>query len=57
MLVCDQSWLQFLSSDIDVRNVAFELSLAEGLHFERRLFQSLFATSDQKEGILSVSLI
>ncbi|EJU05493.1 ECH-domain-containing protein [Dacryopinax primogenitus] len=31
-------------------NAAYELSLHEGLHFERRLFQSLFATKDQKEG-------
>ncbi|KZT60355.1 ClpP/crotonase [Calocera cornea HHB12733] len=32
-------------------NAASELSLHEGLHFERRLFQSLFATKDQKEGM------
>jgi len=32
-------------------NRAFEASLAEGLRFERRLFQSLFATADQKEGM------
>jgi len=32
-------------------NAADELSLAEGLRFERRLFQSLFATDDQKEGM------
>lgn len=31
-------------------NAAFDLSLAEGLRFERRLFHSLFATRDQKEG-------
>lgn len=30
-------------------NAAEELSLQEGLRFERRLFQSLFATRDQKE--------
>ncbi|NLH79516.1 MAG: enoyl-CoA hydratase [Phyllobacteriaceae bacterium] len=30
---------------------AFELSLAEGLRFERRLFQATFATADQKEGM------
>jgi len=30
---------------------AEELTLAEGLLFERRLFQSLFATEDQKEGM------
>ena len=28
-----------------------ELTLAEGLRYERRLFQSLFATEDQKEGM------
>jgi len=32
-------------------NAAYELSLNEGLHFERRVFQSLFATKDQKEGM------
>jgi enoyl-CoA hydratase len=32
-------------------NRAYELPLAEGLLFERRLFHSLFATEDQKEGM------
>jgi enoyl-CoA hydratase len=32
-------------------NRAFETSLAEGVRFERRLFHSLFATADQKEGM------
>jgi len=32
-------------------NAADELSLQEGLRFERRLFHSLFATDDQKEGM------
>ncbi len=32
-------------------NRAFETTLAEGLLFERRLFHSLFATEDQKEGM------
>src|SRR5271169_3300665 len=32
-------------------NRAFEVSLAEGVRFERRLFHSLFATADQKEGM------
>lgn len=31
--------------------VAFETSLAEGVRFERRLFQATFATEDQKEGM------
>ena len=30
---------------------AFEQTLSEGLRFERRLFHSLFATEDQKEGM------
>ncbi len=32
-------------------NRAFESSLTEGLRFERRVFHSLFATQDQKEGM------
>ncbi len=32
-------------------NRAQETSLAEGIRFERRLFQSMFATKDQKEGM------
>jgi enoyl-CoA hydratase len=32
-------------------NRAFETSLAEGLRFERRLMQSMFALEDQKEGM------
>ncbi|QIO08714.1 enoyl-CoA hydratase [Acinetobacter lanii] len=32
-------------------NRAFEVSLAEGLRFERRTFHSIFATQDQKEGM------
>jgi enoyl-CoA hydratase len=32
-------------------NVAFESSLKEGIHFERRMFHALFATEDQKEGM------
>jgi len=32
-------------------NRAFEISLAEGVLFERRVFHSLFATEDQKEGM------
>jgi enoyl-CoA hydratase len=32
-------------------NRAFETTLAEGVRFERRLFQSLFATEDQTEGM------
>lgn len=32
-------------------NRAFETSLSEGIRVERRMFQSLFATADQKEGM------
>jgi len=32
-------------------NRAFETSQAEGIRFERRIFHSLFATADQKEGM------
>ncbi|PIL29371.1 hypothetical protein GSI_09422 [Ganoderma sinense ZZ0214-1] len=32
-------------------NAAYEHTLAEGLRYERRLFHSLFATKDQKEGM------
>ena len=32
-------------------NAAFETTLAQGVMFERRLFHSLFATEDQKEGM------
>jgi enoyl-CoA hydratase len=32
-------------------NRAWESSLAEGVRFERRLFHSMFATADQKEGM------
>ena len=32
-------------------NRAFETTLAEGVKFERRLFHSMFATDDQKEGM------
>jgi enoyl-CoA hydratase len=32
-------------------NRAFEVPLAEGLRFERRMFHALFGTEDQKEGM------
>jgi enoyl-CoA hydratase len=32
-------------------NRAFEVPLAEGIRFERRLFHAMFATDDQKEGM------
>ena len=36
-------------------NRAYETSLSEGLHFERRLFHAMFATQDQKEGMAAFS--
>jgi enoyl-CoA hydratase len=36
-------------------NRAFETTLEEGLRFERRVFYSLFATEDQKEGMRAFS--
>lgn len=36
-------------------NRAFETTLNEGLRFERRVFYSLFATEDQKEGMSAFS--
>jgi enoyl-CoA hydratase len=35
----------------EVVNAAYEMTLAEGLRFERRIFHGLFATKDQKEGM------
>jgi len=32
-------------------NKSYETTLAEGLMIERRLFHSMFATEDQKEGM------
>jgi len=32
-------------------NSAYELNLAEGLRFERRIFHSMFSLADQKEGM------
>ena len=35
----------------EATNAAMELSLREGLHFEKRLFHSAFATKDSLEGM------
>ncbi|GAB3445248.1 enoyl-CoA hydratase [Insolitispirillum peregrinum] len=35
----------------DSVNRSYETTLSEGVHFERRLFHSTFATEDQKEGM------
>ncbi|CAK0780141.1 putative enoyl-CoA hydratase [Azospirillaceae bacterium] len=36
-------------------NRSYEVTLAEGIRFERRLFHSTFATEDQKEGMAAFS--
>ena len=36
-------------------NKAYETTLAEGVSAERLMFQSLFATDDQKEGMAAFS--
>ncbi|KAG1745425.1 enoyl-CoA hydratase [Suillus paluster] len=42
-----------VSAGKEAVNAAFEMSLAEGLRFEKRLFHALFATKDQKEGMVA----
>lgn len=37
----------------DAVNRSYETTMAEGINYERRLFQSLFATEDQAEGMAS----
>lgn len=37
----------------DTVNRAYETTMAEGINYERRLFQSLFSTEDQAEGMAS----
>jgi len=37
----------------DAVNRSYETTLAEGINYERRLFQSLFSTEDQAEGMAS----
>jgi enoyl-CoA hydratase len=32
-------------------NAAFDMALAQGVQFERRLFHGLFGSADQKEGM------
>jgi len=39
----------------EATNAAYELSLKEGLRFEKRIFHSTFATNDRKEGMTAFS--
>ena len=48
--ICAFSQIAVLAAKESV-NRAFESSLSDGVMFERRLFHSLFATEDQKEGM------
>lgn len=48
--IADQSLIATMMTKEAV-NQAFETGLSDGLLFERRTFQSLFATLDQKEGM------
>ena len=50
LMICDYGQLSVMATKEAV-NRAFESGLADGLMFERRLFQSMFATRDQKEGM------
>jgi len=48
--IADQS-LPIAMMTKETVNRAYETTLAEGIRFERRLFHSMFATDDQKEGM------
>ena len=50
LMICGYSQLATRAAKEAV-NRAFEGGLADGVHFERRLFHALFATADQKEGM------
>ena len=50
--ICDYSLPAVMMAKESV-NRAFESGLADGVAFERRLFHSLFATEDQKEGMVA----
>ena len=50
LIISDYSQMATMATKESV-NQAFEGSLNDGIHFERRLFHALFATADQKEGM------
>jgi enoyl-CoA hydratase len=50
LAICELSGPSVMMAKESV-NRAFEGPLAEGIQFERRMFHSLFATDDQKEGM------
>ena len=48
--IAEKSQLSIMAAK-DAVNRSYETTLAEGLLFERRIFHSMFATEDQKEGM------
>ncbi|MCF8208793.1 MAG: enoyl-CoA hydratase [Rhodoferax sp.] len=50
LMVCSYSQIATIAVKEAV-NRAYEGTLSEGIHFERRLFHAMFATEDQKEGM------
>ena len=52
--IAEQS-LPILMMTKETVNRSYELTLAEGIRFERRLFHAMFATEDQKEGMAAFS--
>jgi len=50
LAICGYGQLAVMAAKESV-NRAFESGLSDGIMFERRLFQALFATADQKEGM------
>lgn len=48
--IAEKSMLASIAAK-DAVNASLETSLTEGIRYERRLFQGLFATEDQKEGM------
>ncbi|QJC57446.1 putative enoyl-CoA hydratase echA8 [Polaromonas vacuolata] len=50
LMICGHGQTSVMAAKESV-NRAFESGLSDGVMFERRLFQSLFATADQKEGM------
>lgn len=48
--IAEKSLLTVLAAKETV-NRSYELTLSEGILFERRVFHSMFATEDQKEGM------
>jgi len=50
LIICGYSQIATRAAKESV-NRAFESGLSDGVMFERRLFHSLFATQDQKEGM------